>query len=168
MSRMFPLLISLKNLAHVKKPQMKVQSVKKRLKTELFMHRYFYFFISEGIKTLLGKHVRILLKCAVKMESKGDKTENRILVRKTNMMMMLYHLYHLHCMTPQNVFRFSLWFSYKSWETRKMCSENFPRQIKLILRKIDEILLKKILYEQTFARWILVIFYIDITFCYFL
>ncbi|XP_035702195.1 F-actin-uncapping protein LRRC16A isoform X3 [Folsomia candida] len=36
--------------------------------------------ISEGIKALLGKHVRILMKCAVKMESKGDKTENRILV----------------------------------------------------------------------------------------
>lgn len=42
------------------------------------MKRLFVF--SEGIKTLLGKHVRILLKCAVKMESKGDKTENRILV----------------------------------------------------------------------------------------
>ena len=34
----------------------------------------------DGIKTLLGKHVKPLLKCAVKLESKGDKTENRILV----------------------------------------------------------------------------------------
>ncbi|CAG7733832.1 unnamed protein product, partial [Allacma fusca] len=36
--------------------------------------------LSDGIKNLLGKHVKILLKCAVKLESKGDKTENRVLV----------------------------------------------------------------------------------------
>jgi hypothetical protein len=32
------------------------------------------------VKSLLGKHVKILLKNVVKLETKGDKTENRVLV----------------------------------------------------------------------------------------
>jgi hypothetical protein len=35
---------------------------------------------AEGIRQALGKHVKILLKTAVKLEKSGDKTENRILV----------------------------------------------------------------------------------------
>lgn len=37
-------------------------------------------FISESIKNLLGKQVKILFKNVVKLETKGDKTENRVLV----------------------------------------------------------------------------------------
>ncbi|XP_071451973.1 F-actin-uncapping protein LRRC16A isoform X2 [Hetaerina americana] len=36
--------------------------------------------LNESIKTLLGKHVKTLLKIVVKLETKGDKTENRVLV----------------------------------------------------------------------------------------
>ncbi|XP_026273496.1 F-actin-uncapping protein LRRC16A isoform X3 [Frankliniella occidentalis] len=36
--------------------------------------------LNESVKALLGKHVKILLKNVVKMETKGDKTENRVLV----------------------------------------------------------------------------------------
>ena len=36
--------------------------------------------IHESIRLLLGKNVKILLKSPVKLELKGDKTENRILV----------------------------------------------------------------------------------------
>ncbi|KAJ1529208.1 hypothetical protein ONE63_006012 [Megalurothrips usitatus] len=35
---------------------------------------------AESVKALLGKHVKILLKNVVKLETKGDKTENRVLV----------------------------------------------------------------------------------------
>lgn len=35
---------------------------------------------SEGIRQVLGKHTKILLKAAVKLEKGGDKTDNRILV----------------------------------------------------------------------------------------
>lgn len=34
----------------------------------------------ESVKSLLGKHVKILLKNVVKLEIKADKTENRVLV----------------------------------------------------------------------------------------
>lgn len=37
------------------------------------------FFI-ESVKALLGKHVKILLKNVVKLETKQDKQENRVLV----------------------------------------------------------------------------------------
>ncbi|PSN31727.1 hypothetical protein C0J52_19831 [Blattella germanica] len=36
--------------------------------------------LNESVKSLLGKHVKILLKNVVKLETKGDKTENRVLV----------------------------------------------------------------------------------------
>ena len=35
---------------------------------------------SEGIRQVLGKHTKILLKVAVKLEKGGDKTDNRIVV----------------------------------------------------------------------------------------
>nr|CAD7411194.1 unnamed protein product [Timema cristinae] len=34
----------------------------------------------ESVKSLLGKHVKILHKNVVKLETKGDKTDNRVLV----------------------------------------------------------------------------------------
>lgn len=34
----------------------------------------------ESVKSLLGKHVKILLKTVVKLETKPDKLENRVLV----------------------------------------------------------------------------------------
>ena len=40
----------------------------------------FLFLFPESVKSLLGKHVKILLKNVVKLETKGDKTENRVLV----------------------------------------------------------------------------------------
>ncbi|XP_073997427.1 capping protein regulator and myosin 1 linker 1 leucine rich repeat protein isoform X2 [Rhodnius prolixus] len=36
--------------------------------------------LNESVTTLLGKRIKILLKNVVKLESKGDKTENRVLV----------------------------------------------------------------------------------------
>jgi hypothetical protein len=44
--------------------------------------RFFDILISfaESVKSLLGKHVKILLKNVVRLETKGDKTENRVLV----------------------------------------------------------------------------------------
>ncbi|CAH0381742.1 unnamed protein product [Bemisia tabaci] len=36
--------------------------------------------LNESVKSLLGKRVKILLKNVVKLETKGDKTENRVLV----------------------------------------------------------------------------------------
>lgn len=38
------------------------------------------FLFPESVKSLLGKHVKILLKNVVKLEIKADKTENRVLV----------------------------------------------------------------------------------------
>lgn len=35
---------------------------------------------TESVKALLGKHVKILLKNVVKLETKPDKQENRVLV----------------------------------------------------------------------------------------
>ncbi|KAK7868710.1 hypothetical protein R5R35_008235 [Gryllus longicercus] len=36
--------------------------------------------LNESVKALLGKHIKILLKNVVKLETKADKTENRVLV----------------------------------------------------------------------------------------
>lgn len=35
---------------------------------------------SESVKAILGRHTKILVKYMVKLETKGDKTENRVLV----------------------------------------------------------------------------------------
>lgn len=35
---------------------------------------------AESVKALLGRHTKILVKYVVKLETKGDKTENRVLV----------------------------------------------------------------------------------------
>uniref|UniRef100_A0A1B0D2C0 Uncharacterized protein n=1 Tax=Phlebotomus papatasi TaxID=29031 RepID=A0A1B0D2C0_PHLPP len=34
---------------------------------------------TESVKALLGRHTKILVKYIVKLETKGDKTENRVL-----------------------------------------------------------------------------------------
>jgi hypothetical protein len=47
------------------------------MKTE---DKFSNFFFSESVKSLLGKHVKILLKNVVRLETKGDKTEYRVLV----------------------------------------------------------------------------------------
>lgn len=39
-----------------------------------------YSLFAESVKALLGKHVKILLKNVVKLETKQDKQENRVLV----------------------------------------------------------------------------------------
>ena len=41
---------------------------------------YCYNNISESVKALLGKNVKILFKNVVKLETKADKQENRVLV----------------------------------------------------------------------------------------
>ena len=38
---------------------------------------------TESIKNILGKNVKIIERRAVRLETKGDKTENRILVSHT-------------------------------------------------------------------------------------
>lgn len=40
----------------------------------------FFTPISESVRALLGRHTKILVKYMVKLETKGDKTENRVLV----------------------------------------------------------------------------------------
>lgn len=40
------------------------------------------FTVAESVKALLGRHTKILVKYVVKLETKGDKTENRVLVSK--------------------------------------------------------------------------------------
>jgi hypothetical protein len=55
------------------------------------------------VKSLLGKHVKILLKNVVRLETKGDKTENRVMVSCK----CLWHLFSLfitcdvHCVGSQ-------------------------------------------------------------------
>lgn len=39
-----------------------------------------FVFFSDSVTALLGKRIKILLKNVVKLETKGDKTENRVLV----------------------------------------------------------------------------------------
>lgn len=43
---------------------------------------FFCLFLSlaESVKSILGRHTKILVKYMVKLETKGDKTENRVLV----------------------------------------------------------------------------------------
>ena len=53
---------------------------------KILMYEYLLkalLYISESVKALLGKHVKILLKTVVKLETKADKTENRVLVSKS-------------------------------------------------------------------------------------
>ncbi|KAH8261641.1 hypothetical protein KR044_012753 [Drosophila immigrans] len=40
----------------------------------------FSFSLAESVKSILGRHTKILVKYMVKLETKGDKTENRVLV----------------------------------------------------------------------------------------
>lgn len=41
---------------------------------------FFLSFFSESVRALLGRHTKILVKYMIKLETKGDKTENRVLV----------------------------------------------------------------------------------------
>lgn len=45
------------------------------------------------MKALLGKHVKILLKNVVKLETKQDKLENRVLVSNTKLIKSDVHLF---------------------------------------------------------------------------
>lgn len=60
-----------------------------------------YSLLAESVKALLGKHVKILLKNVVKLETKQDKQENRVLV--SNLCLFL-------------PFSFVLWFVCVSWD----------------------------------------------------
>lgn len=40
----------------------------------------FSYLFTESVKALLGRHTKILVKYMVKLETKGDKTDNRVLV----------------------------------------------------------------------------------------
>jgi hypothetical protein len=57
-----------------------------------------YFFFAESVKSLLGKHVKILLKNVVRLETKGDKTENRVLVSFKFICILLedVHVWNIH------------------------------------------------------------------------
>lgn len=43
-----------------------------------------FLFFAESVKALLGRHTKILVKYVVKLETKGDKTENRVLVSNSS------------------------------------------------------------------------------------
>jgi hypothetical protein len=42
-----------------------------------------YFFLSESIKDVIGRKIKIAMKKKVKLEVKGDKVENKVLVSVT-------------------------------------------------------------------------------------
>lgn len=48
----------------------------------------------DSVKSLLGRHTKILIKYMVKLETKGDKTDNRVLVstfvRNYNMLIVFF------------------------------------------------------------------------------
>jgi hypothetical protein len=46
-----------------------------------FESRLIFSHNTEGVRSCLGKNVKITLQALVKMETKGDKTDNRVLVR---------------------------------------------------------------------------------------
>lgn len=48
---------------------------------------------SDSVKALLGKQVKILFKNVVRLETKGDKTENRVLVSS----LLVYHTFKFIC-----------------------------------------------------------------------
>lgn len=41
---------------------------------------------ADSVKNLLGKQVKILFKNVVRLETKGDKTENRVLVSTSSLL----------------------------------------------------------------------------------
>lgn len=51
-------------------------------KLPILFHIFLSFFsvFADSVKALLGRHTKILIKYMVKLETKGDKTENRVLV----------------------------------------------------------------------------------------
>lgn len=55
----------------------------------------FFFFFSESVKALLGKRVKILLKNVVRLETKGDKTENRVLVGSSTFVFKYTNIHYL-------------------------------------------------------------------------
>jgi len=54
-----------------------------------------YSLLAESVKALLGKHVKILLKNVVKLETKQDKQENRVLVSNFCSLSVFILLVHL-------------------------------------------------------------------------
>jgi hypothetical protein len=61
-----------------------------------------YSLLAESVKALLGKHVKILLKNVVKLETKQDKQENRVLV--SNFRFLSVFLYFLSSFAIQSIF----------------------------------------------------------------
>lgn len=55
----------------------------------IYFVQYFYFLFTESVRALLGRHTKILVKYMVKLDTKGDKTENRVLV---SMSILKYYL----------------------------------------------------------------------------
>lgn len=54
-----------------------------RISRHLFIYLFLCFFVeklTDSIKSVLGRHTKILVKYMVKLEYKTDKTENRVLV----------------------------------------------------------------------------------------
>lgn len=49
-----------------------------------------FFSFTESVKSILGRHTKILVKYMVKLETKGDKTENRVLVSMTSMLILAF------------------------------------------------------------------------------
>lgn len=50
----------------------------------------FSYFRAENVRTLLGRHTKILVKYMVKLETKTDKHENRVLVFTPLRVYLLY------------------------------------------------------------------------------
>jgi len=61
-----------------------------------------YSLLVESVKALLGKHVKILLKNVVKLETKQDKQENRVLV--SNFRFLSVSLHFIGSFAIQSVF----------------------------------------------------------------
>ena len=99
---------------------------------------------SEGIRQALGKHVKIILKTAVKLEKGGDKTDNRILVFTPHRMFVMtakvpskidHHFHYLDIQAIESkkhnqiVFRIND----KSWSFRTNLETNTSETIDAVL-----------------------------------
>lgn len=66
----------------------------------LFLFILLLFVQTDSVKALLGRHTKILIKYMVKLETKGDKTDNRVLVS-----IFLLSLFFFSLLTSEFEFR---------------------------------------------------------------
>lgn len=53
---------------------------------------WFFKYLTDSISNVLGKNVKVIYKSLIRMESRGDKVDNKVLVSFLNEKFMLLHL----------------------------------------------------------------------------